>query len=245
VIAELHRDTEPDARTIGADLADLAKDPTARPVLGLPDLTAPQLTTDPGLVYMCFRGLRWPGKLTPRDQWKPGERLSMMLIQAGFAYAQWMGDRVQGIPKVMALTELHYILPYDFGVGLVSQTALTGRAKDQNMLLDTQEVARLLAVDGLLDQISQVHAFSVSDDDEAQAQARLLGIPFEPQMAEKQIALAQGTALTRDRWRRIGYVHFDYLTKEIEQDMQTKPVRTRKGQPTSTDDEITDLGVAS
>jgi len=85
VIGELQRDTDPDARAIGADLADLAKDPTARPVLGLPDLAAAQLTTDPGLVYMCFKGLRWPGKQTPRAQWKPGERLSMMLIQAGFA----------------------------------------------------------------------------------------------------------------------------------------------------------------
>lgn len=244
VIGELQDDTDTDACAIGADLADLAKDPTARPVLGPPDLAAAQLTTDPGLVYMCFRGLRWPGKQTARAQWKPGERLSMMLIQAGFAYAQWMGDRVQGIPKVLALTELHYILAYDFGVGLVGQTALTGRAKDQNMLLDTQEVARLLTVDGLLDQISQVHAFSVGTDDEAEAQARLLGIPFEQRMAEKQKGLAQGVALTRDRWDRIGFVHFDYLTREIEEDLQTKPVRTRKGQPVPAE-EIEDLGVAS
>ena len=31
--------------------------------------------------------LRWPGKETARLDWKPGHRLSMMLLQAGLAYA--------------------------------------------------------------------------------------------------------------------------------------------------------------
>lgn len=225
VIRELLVDHHPDAQAIGSDLVELSKDPLTRPVAGEPDLTARQLSGKPGLVYMRFDNLRWPGKATARVDWKPGHRLSMMLLQAGLAYAMYVAARIKGLPKVVAFTELHRYAGYDFGRDAVADLALMGRANDVNQLLDTQETGVLLRIPGLVDQISQVHAFKVKTNDEADAQAILLGLHPEPLVRQRQKSWAKGQCLTRDRWNRIAPIHFDYLITEIQDALKTTPDR--------------------
>ena len=225
VIQELLVDDNSDARAIGADLVELSKDPLTRPVSGEPDLNARHLSGKPGLVYMRFDNLRWPGKDTARVDWKPGHRLSMMLLQAGLAYAMYVAARIKGLPKVVAFTELHRYAGYDFGRDAVADLALMGRANDVNQLLDTQETGVLLRIPGLVDQVSQVHAFRVKTNDEADAQATLLGLQPEPLIRQRQKSWGKGQCLTRDRWNRIAPIQFDYLVTEIQEALKTTPDR--------------------
>ncbi len=213
------------ARELGRRLQELSADPRARPVIGEPDFTAPQLPTGHGLVYLRFDDLKWPGKDTPAPEWKPGHRLSMMLAQAGLNYATYMSSRVKGLPKVIALTELHRLTRYDFGRQFVGDVARTGRALDTNLLLDTQACAELVSIDGLVEQVSQVHAFRVETDAEADAQAVLLGLEPEQTIRDRQKSWAKGQCLTRDRAGRIAPIEFDYMSDQIREALNTRPDR--------------------
>ena len=225
IIETLINDEDTAAHVLGAELRDLALDPLARPVVGPPDLSAKPLPTGRGFIYMAFDDLRWPGRSTPRSEWKPGNRLSMMVAQSGLAYATYMSSRVKGLPKVIAMTELHRLTRYDFGRDFVGDIARTGSALDTNLLLDTQACAELLSIEGLADQIGQVHAFRVKTDSEADAQAIMLGLEPEQWIRDDQQRRAKGQCLTRDRAGRIAPIHFDYLSAEIFQALQTTPER--------------------
>jgi hypothetical protein len=211
---------------LAATLSDLAEDPLARPVAGHPTLPVQALPTTPGLVYLKMQDLRWPGSTTPRSGWKPGHRLTVMLVQALFSYLDYMAGQVTGIPKVLALTELHRITRYDFGTDLVGAIARTGRALDTNLLLDTQACAELLSVQGLADQVSAVYCFGVDTDDEADAQARFLGLEPEPAIRARQKTWTQGECLARVN-KHIGPLYFDYLDTAIQQRLHTTPTRSR------------------
>ena len=176
VIDVLLGSDDPAARDLGEELAELAKDSLARPVAGRPELPVRSLPTTAGLVYIRLDNLRWPGSQTRRADWKPGHRITMMLVQAVFNYLDYMAAQVKGIPKVLALTELHKITPFDIGKDLVGGIARTGRALDTNLLLDTQACVELLSIEGLAEQVSAVYAFAVESADEADAQARFLGL---------------------------------------------------------------------
>ena len=225
VIDYLANSDEPDSRRLGVELRDIATDPLARAVVGRPDPNAPSLPTTPGFIYLGFDDLRWPGRETARDDWNPGHRLSMMVAQAGIAYLTYMSSEVKGIPKVIALTELHRLTRYDFGRGFISDIARTGSALDTNLLLDTQACAELVSIDGLVDQINQVHAFRVGSDSEADAQAILLGLEPEEKIRVRQKSWGQGQCLTKDRAGRIAPVQFDYLCAEIQDALKTQAVR--------------------
>ena len=177
IIITLLEDENPAAQELGETLQHLARDPLARAFAGVPDLSARQLPTRAGLVYLAFEGLRWPGEDTPREEWVQGERLTMLLVSAAFQYVTYQASRVKGIPKVVALTELHQYTRYPAGRTLIGNLARQGSALDVNLLLDTQAVGELLRVEGLVDQVSAVHAFRVKSNAEADAQAAFLEAP--------------------------------------------------------------------
>lgn len=218
---------DPVARRIGLDLAQLARDPLARPVAGPPDFTAPGLPTGAGLVYLRYDDLRLPDRTSPRGSWKGGERLSVALVQASFDYANYMASRVRGVPKVIALTELHLVTGFDWGRGFVGRTARLGRALDNSLLLDTQACAELVSIEGLVEQISAVCAFRVDTDAEADAQAVLLGLRPEGTTRARQQQWLPGECTARDRHRRIAAVQFDYLDPGIAELLDTTPKRRR------------------
>jgi hypothetical protein len=229
IIGVLQESEDPGLRAVGAELAELASDPLARPVAGPPDLLAKQIPTGPGLVYMRLDDLRWPGSATPQQDWKPGHRLTAMLLQAVFTYMVYMSTQVKGIPKILALTELHLITKYDFGKDLVGSTARMGRALDTNLLLDTQACVELLSIDGLAEQISATYAFRVDTSDEAAAQARFLQLEPEDTVVGRQKQWKQGQCLTRDPQGQIGAIWFDLLTDEIKETLRTTPDRNKPG----------------
>ncbi len=229
----------PDAQRqlLGRELAELARDPLARPVAGPPVPGARGLPTGPGLVYMRFNDLRMPGRESPQATWKAGQRLSVMLVQAGFAYATYMAARVQGLPRVVALTELHLITGYDFGRELVGWLARMGAALDVNLLLDTQACGELVRIDGLVDQVSAVYAFRVDTDAEADAQALLLGLQPETTIRNRQKSWAAGQCEAKDRAGRIAPVQFDYLSADIAAALSTTPDRAETNWASSLDDD--------
>jgi len=213
---------------LGDDLADLADDPLARPVVGDPANLAQTLPKGPGLVYMRFSDLRWPGSESNREDWSAGSRLSVMLVQAGFAYATYMAAQVKGIPKLVALTELHLLTKYDFGRDFVGNLAKLGRAQDVAQILDTQEGAEMTRINGLLDQITSVLAFHVNREEEARAQAQLMGMEADESFIDAQTAPVvkdHRDCLVLDRDRQLGRVQFDYLTGEIKRLLNTTPDR--------------------
>jgi len=197
------------------------------PVAGVPDFSAPQLPTRAGLVYLAFEGLRWPGEDLPPEQWRRGERLTMGLVQAAFQYVTYQAGRVKGIPKVVALTELHQLTRYPAGRGLVGDLARRGSALDVNLLLDTQAVVELLKVEGLVDQVSAVHAFRVKTNAEANAQAEMLGLPPSEALRTRQKGHDAGQCLTRDRYGRVAPIAWDYMCEDIQEALDTTPKRDR------------------
>ena len=225
VIDLLAASTDPVTAEIGQTLQDSAKDPLARPVAGYPELPVRALPTTPGLVHVTMADLRWPGSGTLQAAWKPGHRFTVMLVQALFNYMDYMATMVKGIPKVLALTELHRITKYDFGKDLVGNIAKVGRALDTNLLLDTQGCSELLDIDGLAEQVSAVYCFGVDSDDEADAQARFLGLAPEATIRGRQQSWEKGECLARDRDRRIGPLRFDYLDEGIRALLRTTPDR--------------------
>jgi hypothetical protein len=222
--------TVPDsaAREIGADLVDLAADPLARPIAGAPDPELRPLPTRSGLVYMRLNETRMPSREKPRSSWSDGERLSVGLLQASYAYAVYMASRVKGIPKIVGLTELHLITGYDFGRELIGWLARMGAALDTNLLLDTQAVAELAAIEGLLDQVSATYCFKVATDSEADAQASLLDLTPEPIIRARQKGWYPGQCEARDRQGRIAPVAWDYLCAEIRAWLNTTPDRAEE-----------------
>ena len=227
IIITLLEDENPAAQELGETLQHLARDPLARAFAGVPDLSARQLPTRAGLVYLAFEGLRWPGEDTPREEWVQGERLTMLLVSAAFQYVTYQASRVKGIPKVVALTELHQYTRYPAGRTLIGNLARQGSALDVNLLLDTQAVAELLKVEGLVDQVSAVHAFRVKSNAEADAQAELLGLPPSDALRLRQQGHEQGQCLTRDRYGRVAPIFWDYLCDEIAVALDTKPRRDK------------------
>ena len=213
------------AREIGEELRDLAEDPLARPVAGAPDPNMEPLPTGAGLVYMRLHTARPPSKEKPRSAWSDGERLSVGLLQAAYAYAVYTAAEVKGIPKIVALTELHLITGYDFGRELISWLARMGAALDTNLLLDTQAIAELLLIAGLLDQVSATYSFRVKTDEEADAQAQLLGLVPEPMIRVRQKKWMPGQCEARDRAGRIAPVAWDYLSADIAEWLNTTPDR--------------------
>ncbi len=239
IIDQLTAAPDPVTAEIGRTLADAAKDPLVRPVAGHPELPVRPLPTTPGLVHVTMPDLRWPASGTPQTAWKPGHRFTAMLVQALFNYMDYVASQVKGIPKVLALTELHKITRYDFGKDLIGNIARVGRALDTNLLLDTQACAELLAIDGLVEQVSAVYCFGVDSDDEADAQAKFLGLQPEPAIRARQKSWEQGACLARDRHKRIGPLHFDYLDEGIKQLLLTTPDRhtNQHNQPDQVDPE--------
>ena len=151
-----------------------------------------------------------------------------MLVQAGFAYATFMAGRVKGIPKTIALTELHLLTGYDFGRDFIGRLAKIARALDVHELLDTQEADEMTRIKGLLDQISTVLAFHVTRQQEAEAQARLMGLEPDPSFVAGQTApirVGERDCLVRDRHGNLGRVAFDYLTAEVRDLLNTTPDR--------------------
>lgn len=223
IINELASSADLAIRAIGAELLDLGDDPLARSVAGPPDLSAPGLPRGHGLVYFKFEDLRFPQ--TDSAKWKPGERLSMMLIQAVFNYIMHVSYQVKGIPKVVALTELHLLTGYAFGKDLISRCARMGAALDTNLLLDTQACVDLLDIPGLADQITTFYAFRVNQDEEAIAQARFLGIDPESRFIAQQKAHPAGGCLVRDIDGQVGPIRFDLLTDDLAKAISTRPER--------------------
>lgn len=225
IIQLMANSDDPTTRQYGQELMELARDEIVVPVAGPPAPHLQPLPTTPGLVYFRFPSDVLPQRDSSREEWTPGNRLSMMLLRATFAYSTFMAGRVRGIPKVVALPELHRITAYGVGRSMVKETALMGRALDTSMILDTQAVAELESIDGMADQISCVLAFKVEAKAEAEAQARLLGREPDKEFIENQQGLRKGECIVRDRSGQMAPVYFDLLAAELAEALDTTPKR--------------------
>jgi len=70
-----------------------------------------------------------------------------------------------------------------------------------------------------------VYCFGVDSDDEADAQARFLGLEPEATIRGRQQGWDKGECLARDRDKRIGPLRFDYLDQGIRALLSTTPDR--------------------
>ncbi|WP_188944631.1 ATP-binding protein [Nakamurella endophytica] len=231
IIEALHNSTDPHEQQLGRDLTSLARDPLARAVAGPPDLSATPIPTGPGFVYFKLNALRLPDPHTPEELWKPGGRLSAMFVQAVFTYLAHMSSQVRGIPKLLALPELHLITGFSYGTSLLERIARMGSANDTDLLLDTQATGDLLRIPGLVDQINSVFAFGARTDTEAADQARLLGLEPDRAVLDRQRGLRKGQCLYRDSQGQIAAIRFDRLTQQIAEVLDT----TTKRHPTTVD----------
>ena len=225
VIEMLAASHDPQTQALGTELQDLARDPLFLPIAGEPSPDLQGLPTGAGLVYMSFPASQLPERGSLRDDWSPSARLSMTLLRAIFRYSTYMSTRVRGLPKVVALPELHKITGYEIGRSMVKEVALMGRALDTSQILDTQACVELEQIEGLTGQLSNVLAFQVSHDEEAAAQARMLGRNVDGEFLAGQKRLTKGECIARDRRGQYAAVYFDRLAAEIADALNTTPER--------------------
>lgn len=209
------------AHEIGETLANRARLPQLRPVLG--DLGAGHtaLQIGRGLVYFDLSGLDMP--LTrDADQWEPAQRASVVTWRMVMAYAMSQTRGLREVPKWLAITELHLLTGTPEGRNFVSYIARAGRALRLGQLLDSQAARDLADISGLVEQIVISLAFRADGETEQQAQAELL---HRPQLGDRlHTALAGlrvGEAVIRDRDNHLGIVSFDLLTSEIAEALNT------------------------
>ncbi|MFV0535306.1 MAG: ATP-binding protein [Cumulibacter sp.] len=225
VIETLAADRDEQVRALGAELQGLARDPLFQPIAGAPAPQRQGLPTGSGLTYMSFPSGQLPERGSLTSDWSPSARLAMTLLRGIFRYVTYMSTRVRGIPKVIALPELHRITGYEVGRAMVKEVALMGRALDTSRILDTQACVELEQIEGLSGQLSNVLAFRVSQDAEAAAQARMLNRTADAEFIARQKRLAKGECVVRDRREQTSTVYFDRLAAEVADALNTTPER--------------------
>ena len=231
VIARLHNGDSAAECDVGNELDELADNPLGAPVVGRLRPGAVGLGTSRGLRVLQIPGITLPSAGASEDTWTLRQRLSVMLFRAAIGYTGYVGGTLRGMPKVIAIPELHLITRSEDGRAFVDATARLGRALQTNLILDTQVAADLAQLDGVREQATTVIAFQAVTTAEQDAVAQLLGLQPGDDVRRRLGALGQvaggkvtkGHAVMRD-WRgRVATVQFDLISEQIQATLSTTP----------------------
>lgn len=246
VIERLLHHADPDAAALGRLL-----DTNSRTRLGSPLLGAgggeEALPTSPGLWLVRVPGLNLPLAGRSPSSWDPEHRLSLAVVQATALHALAMANRsdLREMSKIVSIPEVHRLTGSDEGIDFLDQTARIGRALNTNLVFDTQDVAWLRKMPGIIEQLSTVFCFQLTSTAEQDAAAELLQL--EPGPHSRQIVadigydtqpieadtgkplvdsgrrIRHGHAIMRDYMGRAGTAQFIIPNEEIRLTLSTNP----------------------
>ncbi|MEU5425774.1 ATP-binding protein [Streptomyces olivoreticuli] len=233
VIELLKASENPLAEEAGHALEELSRTPLGAPLLGHPEDGASPLRPEPGLWLVQVPGLTMPQAGTaPRDMTMT-ERVSLALMRGLIAYALNTSARpdLRGLPKVVAIPEVHVLTGTDDGRRFVDYIARTGRALDTSLAIDTQDPKSLLGLDGVLEAITTVCGFEQSTKSQQDAMAELLRLPVSDATRalirgvgkNPQGDIRHGHCIIRDRRDRVATMVWDAADGYVLHLLSTNP----------------------
>jgi hypothetical protein len=246
VVERLLKHPDPDASALGRLL-----DSNSRTRLGAPLLAAgggeEALPTTPGLWLVRVPGLNLPLAGRSASSWDPEHRLSLAVVQATTLHALAMANRpdLREMSKIVSIPEVHRLTGSEEGIDFLDQTARLGRALNETLVFDTQDVAWLRRMPGIIEQLSTVFCFQLTSAAEQDAAAEILQLEEGPHsrqilaeigyddqpieaddgqpLVDSGRRIRHGHAVMRDYMGRAGTAQFVIPNDEVKVLLDTSP----------------------
>ncbi|MGW3377410.1 ATP-binding protein [Streptomyces hydrogenans] len=233
VIDRLRFSDDPLARETGEALYELAQTAIGSPFMGRPAAGASPLSPEPGLWVVQIPGLSLPGVSDAREDWNILQRMSVALMHSMLAYGITTAGRkdLRGLRKVVAVPEVHILTATKEGASFLEYLARVGRALSTALVLDTQDPQSLSALVGVVEQLTTVVGFQLTQHAQQDALAELLNLPPSPYTRAliQSIGLTptgeirHGHAIIRDRRFNSATAQWDIPTTELLDLLSTTP----------------------
>ncbi|MFI1890490.1 ATP-binding protein [Streptomyces jumonjinensis] len=236
VIQHLRDSDDELAKEAGEALFELSQNTLGAPFMGRPTGAAPPLVPAPGIWVVQMPGLSLPMPDAPRRDWNPTQRLSVALMHSMLAFGITTAGRrdLRGLPKLVAVPEVHVLTATREGAGFLQYVARVGRALRTSLVLDTQDPEALAKLTGVVEQLTTVVGFQLTTREQQDALAELLGLPADEHtraliqsvglLPNKEIR--HGHAIVRDRRFAAATVQFDVPSRELLTLLDTSPKAT-------------------
>ncbi|MFG3041856.1 ATP-binding protein [Streptomyces sp. NPDC048330] len=233
VIDFLRHSTDPLARETGEALFELSQTAIGAPFMGRPAEGASPLTPEPGIWVVQIPGLSLPGTADDRDDWNVLQRMSVALMHSMLAYGITTAGRkdLRGLRKVVAVPEVHVLTATKEGSAFLEYIARVGRALSTALVLDTQDPQSLSALVGVVEQLTTVVGFQLTNAVQQDALAEMLNLPAGRHTRDliQSIGLnpdgevRHGHAIIRDRRFNTATAQWDIPTVELMDLLDTTP----------------------
>lgn len=237
VIQHLKTSTETFHQHLGAILADYALTPLAATVVGEPR-SETQFATGPGLHLIQFEGIQLPGADSEAESWTIEERVSVAVLRGFLAWAMHTAQQssLRAMPKVVGVPEVHLLTATTDGRKFLDYIARVGRALSVNLAIDTQDPQSINQMQGIVEQIVTVFAFSQNSKPQQDALAELIGQEPSPHSRNliRWISTLQngeirhGHCIMRDWRHRAAAMQWDFPNERVRQLLSTTPDETKE-----------------
>ncbi|MFF5924171.1 ATP-binding protein [Streptomyces flavochromogenes] len=233
VIDFLRHSADPLARETGEALYELSQTAIGAPFMGRPAEGASPLTPEPGIWVVQIPGLSLPGTADDREDWNVLQRMSVALMHSMLAYGITTAGRkdLRGLRKVVAVPEVHVLTATKEGSAFLEYIARVGRALSTALGLDTQDPESLSALVGVVEQLTTVVGFQLTNSAQQDALAEMLNLPPGRHTRDliQSIGLnpdgevRHGHAIIRDRRFHTATAQWDIPTVELMDLLDTTP----------------------
>lgn len=233
VIQNLRQNTNGFYQALGNTLENYATTPLGSTIAGPPREGQAKFTTDPGLTVVQFPGIDLPGVQATPDEWTSSQRVSVACLRGFLGWVTYTAGNpeLRGLPKVVAVPEVHLLTATNDGRAFLDYIARVGRALHASLVIDTQDPESISKLQGLVEQITTVFAFSQYSKPQQDALAELL--LMEPSAWTRNMIrtvnlgldghIRHGHCIMRD-WRgRPATIQFDIPSEEIKRLISTTP----------------------
>lgn len=221
------------ARETGEALYELAETGLGAPFMGRPAAESTLLVPEPGVWVVQMPGLSLPDAATHQEQWNPAQRISVALMHSMLAFGVTAAGRrdLRGLPKLLAVPEVHVLTATRQGMAFLSYIARVGRALGTHLILDTQDAVALSKIVGVVEQLRTVVGFQLTTEAEQNALAALCGLPQTDFVRALIQAIGRhpdgtirhGHSIIRDPNFRCATAQWDIPSLELQQMLDTSP----------------------
>ncbi|MFJ6355028.1 ATP-binding protein [Streptomyces sp. NPDC092046] len=233
VIEHLRGSADPLARETGDALFELSQTAIGAPFMGRPADGVPPLVPKPGIWVVQIPGLSLPGANDDREDWNVLQRMSVALMHSMLAYGVTTAGRkdLRGLRKVVAVPEVHVLTATKEGSSFLEYVARVGRALSTALVLDTQDPESLADLVGVVEQITTVVGFQLTNPQQQDALAEMLNLPpgkhtralIQSIGLQSDGEVRHGHAIVRDRRFQTATVQWDIPTAELLALLDTTP----------------------
>ncbi|MEV7419862.1 ATP-binding protein [Streptomyces sp. NPDC089919] len=233
VVDRLRHSSDPLARETGEALYELSVTAIGAPFMGRPAEGAVPLAPEPGIRVVQIPGLSLPGAADAREDWNVLQRMSVALMHSMLAYGITTAGRkdLRGLRKVVCVPEVHVLTATREGAAFLDYLARVGRALSTALLLDTQDPQSLARLVGVVEQLTTVVGFQLTQAEQQDALAELLGLPagahtralIQSIGMQPDGEIRHGHSIIRDRRFQAATVQWDVPSLHLLRLLDTSP----------------------